>query len=287
MNYAALIENRKSVRAFRSKEASASDLQEIGSFYENSCHRLLPELHTELMILDTASGKPLVGAAGYQDELVGAPHYLVLLSEPHRLSKENAGYIMEDLILKLTDMELSSCWITYADGDKVKKALGLNTPLEIAAIAAFGYGEKTQKKLRLNILSMSCVDIIAQRGYYAQKKDVNELVYVDQMNHTKGLDERIGFYEDMLWQSFYAVSRTPSFLNRQPYAFILKDQDVVLVRMADPYTDDASAGLNLGIAMLHFSVIAEQWVGKICWDLAPELPLELPEGDSVAAVYHM
>ena len=287
MNYAALIENRKSVRAFRGQQVPASDLQEIRRFYEKSCHRLVPELATELVILDTASGKALVGAAGYQDDLVGAPHYLVLLSEKHPHAGENAGFMMEDLILKLTDLGLSSCWITYADGDKVKKALGLNSPLEIAAIAAFGYGERTQKKLRLNILSMSCVDIIAQRGYYAQKKDVNELVFVDQLHHTQGLDERIGFYEDMLWQSFYAVSRTPSFLNRQPFAFLLKDQDLVLVRLADPYTDDASAGLNLGIAMLHFSAVAEQWVGRIRWDLDASPALELPEGDSVAAVYHM
>ena len=287
MNYAALIENRKSVRAFRSKPVPASDLQEVRSFYEKSCHRLIPELHTELTILDTESGKALVGAAGYQDELVGAPHYLVLLSEKHEHAGENAGFMMEDLILKLTDLGLSSCWITYADGDRVKKALGLSSPLEIAAIAAFGYGEKTQKKLRLNILSMSLVDIIAQKGYYAQKKDVNELVFVDRLNNTLGLDERIGFYDDMLWQSFYGVTKTPSFLNRQPYAFILKDQDLVLVRLADAYTDDASAKLGLGIAMLHFSAVAEQWVGAIRWELAPALTLELPQGDSIAAVYHM
>ena len=38
---------------------------------------------------------------------------------------------------------------------QIKKVLSLTTPLEVAAIVAFGYGEKTAKKLRLNILSMS------------------------------------------------------------------------------------------------------------------------------------
>ena len=284
MNYAALIENRKSVRGFLDREVSGSDLQAIRSFYEKDCHRLNGQIATELTILNQDSRKNLEGAAGYEEALVGAPHYLILLSEPHAQASMNAGFMMEDLILKLEDLGLQSCWITFTDPVQVKKALGLSSPLEIAAIAAFGYGQREQKRMRLNILSMSCVDIIAKRGYYAPKKDIRELAFVDEIDQILGLDERIGFYEDMLWQSLYAASKAPSYLNRQPYAFLLKDEKVILVRMPDPYTDERSFLLDLGIVLLHFTVIAQQWAGKISWDLREKPQLSLPEGCQVEAV---
>ena len=58
------------------------------------------------------------------------------------------------------------------------------TPLEVAAIVAFGYGEKTQKKLRLNILNMSMVDVTVERQYCAPKKGIRELVSVDTVSYT-------------------------------------------------------------------------------------------------------
>ena len=287
MNYAAVIENRKSVRAFKNQEAAPELLKAIRAYYEKGCRRLNAEIPTELTILDKASGRDLEGSAGYEEALVGAPHYLVLLTGSHDQAGENAGYMMEDLILKLEDLGLQSCWITFTDPEKVKAALGLSSPLTIGAIAAFGYGEKQQKKMRLNILSMSCVDVIAQRGYYAPKKDIRELAFVDEVDNIRGLDEKIGFYDDMLWQSLYGASKAPSYLNRQPYAFLLKDSDVILLKMPDAYTDERSFSLDLGIVMLHFTAVAEQWVGKITWDFSAEPELALPAGCSAAAVYHM
>lgn len=52
---------------------------------------------------------------------------------------------------------------------KVREALGLDTPLQVAGILAFGYGKKMPKKIRLNILSMSNVNAAAVRQYYAPK----------------------------------------------------------------------------------------------------------------------
>ena len=287
MNYTALIENRKSVREFRSKAVSAALLDEIRAYYEKDCQRLVPEIGTELRILGTEAREALEGSAGYEDFLIGAPCYLVLLSEKHELAVENAGYMMEDLVLKLEDLDLAACWITFHDAKKVSAALNLPENLEVAAIAAFGYGQRAAKRIRLNILNMSNVDIKAKRGYFSPKKDVGEMVFVDKIGNVQGLEDRMGFYEDMLWQAFYAVAQTPSYLNRQPYAFVMKDQDVILVSMPDQYTDDTSRKLNLGIAMLHFGAVAGQWVGKVKWDFAAKDLLELPEGAEIAAVYHM
>ena len=145
MNYIAMIQNRRSVRAFRSKEVSDATLAELRTHYERNCRRLIPEIATELVILDADAQSALEGAAGYQQFLIGAPHYLMLLSAPHIHAEENAGYMMEELVLKLTELDIDSCWLTFTDSARIKAALGLTTPLEVAAIVAFRYGKDAEK----------------------------------------------------------------------------------------------------------------------------------------------
>ena len=75
MNYIAMIQNRRSVRAFRGKEVSGATLAELRTHYEINCRRLIPEIATELVILDADAQSALEGAAGYQQFLIGAPFY--------------------------------------------------------------------------------------------------------------------------------------------------------------------------------------------------------------------
>ena len=95
--------------------------------------------------------------------------------------------------------------LTFTDSKAVKEALGIDSALEVAAIAAFGYPQKARKHMRINILSMSNVDISAKRHYFEPKRSVSELVHKDTWGSRDGLDSAIGFYDDMLWESFYAA----------------------------------------------------------------------------------
>ena len=282
MKYSALIQNRKSVREFSDRYVSFEDIEKIKTYYNHHVRRLLPEVETELRMFVLDARAVLEGAAGYKQFLVGSPQYMVLLSAKGPNSGENAGYIMEDLILKLTDMGLDSCWMTFTDSEYVKTALEIDSPLEVAAIAAFGYGVKTTKRLRLNVLSMSKVDVAAQRQYFAPKKGVRDLVFLNDWGSRQGVEEFIGFYDDMLWEAFYAASLSPSYLNRQPYGFVLRDGRVYLVQVPDEHTDEIDGRLGLGIVLLHFSAVAEQWAGKVAWSFEDKA-LELPDGYKVVA----
>ena len=287
MNYSALIEGRRSVRAFLDKVVPEELILEILEYHDKSCKRLAPDIDTALLILDESSQSALEGTAGYKQFLIGAPHYLLLLSDRGPHMGLNAGYMMEELVLKLTELDIDSCWLTFTDSARIKTALGLTTPLEVAAIVAFGYGEKTQKKLRLNILNMSTVDVTVERQYFAPKKGVRELVNVDTWGNKEGLDEMLGFYDDMLWQAFYAVSLAPSYLNRQPYGFLVRDHEIIFVQIPDPYTDGMDAGLDAGIALLHFAAVAAQLLGKGRWELDPEGVEGIPESGRALARYWM
>ena len=282
MNYAALIQNRKSVREFTDKQVSGRDLKKIGTYYNKSVRRLVPGLETELHFFGPETGPALEGAAGYNSFLVGAPQYLVLLTDPHPHGYLNAGFVMEDLILKLTDLGLDSCWVTFADGEAVKSALGIESDRSVAAIAAFGYGVKTTRRLRLNIRSMSDIDISAKRHYFEPKRSVSDLVHKDTWGSRDGLDSAIGFYDDMLWESFYAASLAPSYLNRQAYGFLLEQGKVTLVSVPDKFNVPIDAELSLGIVLHHVTVVSESWAGQLSWRFAPEGPA-LPVGHRAVA----
>lgn len=270
MNYAALIQNRRSVREFTDKQVSYPLLEELKQYYRSSVRRLVPEIHTQLHFFGTDARSALEGAAGYHQFLVGAPQYLVLMSRQHTLAHLNAGYIMEDLVLKLADLGMDSCWITFTSSDEIKNALGIESNMDVAAILAFGYGKKTVKRLRLNFRSMSDVDIQAKYRYMEPKRSVRDLVFVDSWGNDRDLERRIGFFDDMLWEALYAASLSPSYLNRQAYGFLLHDGCISLVERPDRYNVKIDGDLSLGIVLLHFTAVAENWAGRIRWNFAPD-----------------
>ena len=284
MNYTAWIENRKSVRAFTDRRVSEGDLARVKAYYHEECKRLVPELKTALLVFGDDAREKLEGAAGYNQFLIGAPNYLVLLSETGEQFRENGGYMMQDLVLQLTRMGLDSCWLTFTDSEAVKSALGIDSRLDVVAMVAFGYGQKTRKRPRINILSMSNVDITAQRRYMEPKRGVKDMVYLDAWGNHHGLDDYIGFFDDMLWEAFYAASLAPSYLNRQAYGFVIRDSKVYLIRRPDEYTTEADGALSLGIVLLHFNAVAEHWAGRVNWHFEnPAVELKLPQGHEIVA----
>lgn len=288
MDHSAMIQNRRSVRAFRDKPVSADVVERLLEYYRTECQRLIPEIETELIVMDAEIQAALEGTAGYQQFLIGSPHYLMLLSDRHPHAVENAGYVMEDLVLKLTELDVDSCWLTFTEGEEIKSTLSLASPKELVAIVAFGYGVKLGKRLRLNIRSMSDVDVYAVQQYYAPKKSLRELVSVGEWGEREGLEELLGFYEDMLFQAFYAASLSPSYLNRQPYGFLVRGHEVMLIQTRDDHTDEFDGRLDLGIVLLHFSAVVAQWVGPVRWELDElDVDVALPEGCRVVGIYHL
>ena len=277
MNYSLLIENRRSVREFTDRHICPCALTKIKDFYNETCHRLDPTIKTALLIFGSDAREKLEGAAGYERFLIGAPNYLVLLSERHPLAGLNAGYMMQDISLKLSDMELGSCWITFADSEAVKKALSIDSRLDVAAILAFGHGKPARRRPRINILSMSNVDVKAKRRYMDPKRGLGDLVFLEEWGNTHQVGGYMGFFDDMLWEAFYAASLAPSYLNRQAYGFLIREGKIILVERPDAYNTRLDADLSLGIILLHFDAVAEKWAGKVNWDFHPQ-NVKLPEG---------
>jgi len=284
MNYSELIQNRKTFHEFTDKKATLTSLRAIRTYYRSSVRRLIPKIKTQLYLFGSDAQIALEGAAGYNQFLIGAPQYMVLLSEKHEHAHLNAGFMMEDLILKLLDLGMDSSYLTFTDSDQVKTALNINSPLDVVAIAAFGYGKKSVRRIQVNIRSMSDVDIAVKRQYMEPKHSIYELAFLGTWGNVHRLDEYIGFYDDMLWEALYAVTLAPSYLNRQAYGFLLRDGSVSLVSKPDEYNTPADQALSLGIALHHFTTVAEERSAKLNWlfDLDAG-SLNLPAGHQLIA----
>ena len=88
----------------------------------------------------------------------------------------------------------------------------------------------------------------------------------------------------MLWESLYAVTLAPSYLNRQAYGMLLRDGSVTLISKPDEFNTPIDGDLSLGIALLHFTVVAEDKGAKLHWHFDNDSDtFNLPAGHRVIA----
>ena len=131
---------------------------------------------------------------------------------------------------------------------------------------------------------MSDVDIKAKYRYMEPKRSVNDLAFVDAWGNSHDLERYIGFFDDMLWESLFAASLAPSYLNRQAYGFLLHNGSISLISRPEHYNTKIDGDLSLGIVLLHFAAVAEKWAGKLRWNLDPDSDgLQIPKDHKLIA----
>lgn len=282
MDYFTLVEQRRSIRDFKDRDVSADQLEEIRGYFQG-CRRLDPELSMDIQFYDSAIQKKLEGIAGYKGFVIGAPHYILVLSEAAGHYVENAGYACEDLLLKLADMGLDSCWLTFRDAQAMKEALCIESELSPVALLAYGYGKREKELRHLNIKSPSDVSIVVREEHVAPKLSVNDMVYYQEWGENAELTVYIA--DNGLRRAFYAACLSPTYLNRQPYRFILDEGTVVLIQTEDEMTDEYNAELNLGIVMLNFAaVLSQRRPDEPKWIFGePQKHYEIPDGCQIVA----
>ena len=284
-DYYNLAIKRESTREYKKKEVSPTILDELRKTYENTCG-LIPDIETEMILLDNESIPKMKGIAGYHKFLVEAPHYILLLSSYTKQSLKNAGFIGEKLVLKLTEAGIDTCWTTIGDEQHLREALYLDTDKEAMALIAFGYGVKNNSS-RIDIKSPSDILIKKRTGFVAPKLSIDHAIYEGEWGKEADLSQLS--VESELYQAFIAACCAPSFLNLQPYRLIYDKDKVLLVSLEDKVTDSSDTQLNLGIVMEHFAeVMARQSRMLKGWVLeAPDKDYHLPEGAKIEGCYEI
>lgn len=91
---------------------------------------------------------------------------------------------------------------------------------------AFGYAAPIRESVRIDMKTLSDVEVRRESGYSAPKLTVEDMVHLGEWGQRPNPFE---LASDSLWPALYAASRAPSYFNRQPVQFIVDGGQVVLV----------------------------------------------------------
>ncbi|MCC0703175.1 nitroreductase family protein [Clostridioides sp. ES-S-0049-02] len=271
MNYKTIILNRKSVREYKKTDIKKEYLSEIKK-YSESCKKLVPEIDVDIRVMNRSEVfDNLDKIAGYKGNMIDAPSYIIILSEVKDNYIENSGYIGENIIFKVTDLGIGSCWVTFEDSKKVLDKLGIDSDKEVTGIIAIGYGENASNTKVLNATktgdnySKSDMQVVSDNS--SSRLGVEEVVYMDEWGNnanTNILEERA------LLDAFHYARLAPSTLNRQPWRFIVDGGVVVLAVRKDGHTNLYEEKIDVGIVMLYFATIISATMFELKWNLGTQ-----------------
>ncbi len=270
MNYYETILKRESCRDFTSETPDTFLLHEVQNYFTNA-ERLFPDIKLECKFYNEGISEKIGHNAGYNGFFIHAPKYLMLFSEQKEHYLENAAFVAQDLTLKITELELDTCWITIDDPAAIKNSLEPDLDMTPVVLIALGYKNKEKKSVRLDIKSPSNVKMTSRKNLAAPKISLDELVSYEHL----GNPVPDGMLYEELEEALLSVSFAQSFMNRQPYRILLSGNSVTLLGIKDELTGELDTRLNFGIVMFNFISVMHSMIShRLSWSF--EKPKDLP-----------
>ena len=131
---------RKSIRNYKDKSVSVEYLQKIKTII-NDAKPLFDNIPMEVLLIEEGE-KIKATFKGLMDKYtkVKAPHYLAFTSEIQEGHLENIGFMGEEIVLKLTELGIGTCWVGSAIKQEVFKSLvKVQDKQSYIILVAFGY----------------------------------------------------------------------------------------------------------------------------------------------------
>ena len=156
------IETRRSIKSFRSKKVSWSDILEaIDAASKAPFAGNINNL--KFIIIEDQETKNKIGKHTQQFWLTDAQFIIIVCSDESQLinqynergkiySRQHAGAAIENFLLRITDIGLSSCWIGAFSDELIKQVLKIPEHINIEAILPVGYAMKKVKMPKKAVL---------------------------------------------------------------------------------------------------------------------------------------
>lgn len=152
------IKERHSVRKFKTKKPDYRDI--ISVIEAGSKAPLAGNIYAIKFILvsDTEKIKAIAQAA--QQDFIGEAHFVIAICSDKKdlersyyergknYIKQEAGAVIENMLLKITDLGLATCWVGAFSDDIIKRTLGIPENIELEAILPIGYEFEKKKQPR-------------------------------------------------------------------------------------------------------------------------------------------
>ncbi|MBU3143505.1 nitroreductase family protein [Clostridium sp. CF012] len=225
------IKSRKSIRNYKEESVSAEDLHKIKTII-NDAEPLFNNIPMEVLLIEDGE-KIKATFKGLMDKYtkVKAPHYLAFTSEIVEGHLENIGFMGEEIVLKLTQLGIGTCWVGSAIKQEIfKNIVKVQDKQTYIILVAFGYPVEELKP-------------VTTRKRLDKNKVVNG-VYENQ-------------YEPII-QSFIDA---PSAANSQPWKLYIEDNkfDLYLenrnILMKKMLKDMNHIDMGIGLSHLYNSAI--------------------------------
>ena len=123
------IRSRKSVREFK-PVVSAKNVAAVKALIEEKNAGAAPHGVTYMLIEDGATAAAqLKGHGGYSGVMIEAPMYIAMQTENEEDAYVYGAYHLEDLITKLEELNMGTCWVTVEEApvEVKQKAFGYET----------------------------------------------------------------------------------------------------------------------------------------------------------------
>ena len=193
----------------------------------------------------------LKGNAGYKGVMIKAPLYVGLdITNNNKTALVKGSYGLEELITKLNELGLGSCYITVSGvSDDILNSAFPNSQGKIMSILAIG----------------EAVNEESREHRFDDRKGINEFVFIDSLDHKASVDE---LSQRGLDDLFSYLRFAPSSYNSQPWRFVLKDNLVNLY--LEDYKDEANL-VDAGIVMYYFDQLTKELSINSLWEVEPKL----------------
>ncbi|MFO3718053.1 nitroreductase family protein [Anaerococcus sp. ENR1011] len=246
------LKTRTSTRDYKEKNLDENTTKKIFEIVEAEAEKLGKEDLSFLVNTDGESVyKSLEGVAGYRGIMIKAPAYIALNTlNNNPASIVKGAYGMEEIITRLNELGLGSCWITVSDVETTVKQSAFNfTDGDVNLLLAVGYP--------LN-------DEVRQQRY-DDRKPTEDLVFLGDFD-TQATDEDLE--QRGLNDIFDYAKFAPSTHNEQPWRFVIVDDEINL------YIEDFKGDVNLidaGIIMYYIDELGKSLAMASGWDVKPEI----------------
>ncbi len=244
------LRERRSVRDFENKKLTSDDISNI----QNAITEISGEFGwNDIKVNFVENGEEVFNEydkrAGYEGVMISAPSYIRLnYTGQDKITNLKGAFVIGELITRLVDLGLGSCVITVDE----EKVLGQDqTSDDTDYLIAVGY-----KK---------AVAPFAKEPF-STRKPVEEVVFLDE-NFTKPANEKL---KDLnMLDLFSALIHAPSYKNKQPWKFLLKEGEVLSYVEND---GDINHSLtDMGIIMYYFQQMAKTMGIRGNWEIVSDL----------------
>jgi nitroreductase len=157
MEFDDVLEKRKSIRNYSKKDVEMDEIMAIcDSALKAPSAGNIPTLKI-IIVKNEKTKMALAEAALEQDFIADAPYILVVCSDNSNLtrsyeefgsiySRQQAGAAIENMLLKITDLGLASCWIGAIDENAIKRILQIPDNITIEALLPIAQASQSARQ---------------------------------------------------------------------------------------------------------------------------------------------